>query len=373
MTVRGRSRRGFTLIELLVTAVVAIIMLGAAMALFTRTVTEQHEQRRMAEMKRSAALVMGQLTTELRQAGLGRPRAGRLDTTNVGDVFPGSILVADNHRIGFIADLPRPDSTFNGYSQLATDQKTAGKGGKLPDQGLALINELNGNCDVMLVSSKCKTDVSSQLFDYPTTSSTHNCGENLDGSRTCPWSLNRYRTGEYVIVADGVGRWAERQISDTSVYGKTTDRAALQLKSDVPTGLFADGANQGWVSTPDRVFYRFDDASKRWQRKQCWGTVGTGSPLALSTECPDSTPSNPAVGTNWESLAHVGNFTMKPTFTYWKANGTTPMTTPVLTAADLRSIHRVDIRLEFRRPRYPNTGDATEIIHVARGSITLRQ
>jgi len=367
MTVRGRSRRGFTLIELLVTGVVAIIMLGAAMALFSRTVTDQHEQRRMAEMKRSAALVMGQLTTELRQAGLGRPRAVGLGTTNAGHLFPASILVAEAHRIGFIADLPRPDSTFNGFSQLAVNQLRPSEGGTLPENALALLNELNGTCDVVANSLACKTDLSSQLFDYPTSSSGNNCADTPGSARTCPWGLNRYRPNEYIIVADALGRWVERRIRSGQVYATTNGRVALELTANLPDKMFADGANQSWVSTPDRVFFRLQ--GKLWQRKQCWGTVGTGSPtLALSTPCADN---DPQVGTNWEALANVGDAPEKVTFTYFQANGA-PLPLPIA-PDNLWRIRRVDILLEFQRPRYPNTGAATPIRHLARGSITLRQ
>jgi type II secretory pathway pseudopilin PulG len=366
MTVRFRSRRGFTLIELLVTAVVAIIMLGAAMALFLRTVTEQHEQRRIAEMKRSAALVMGQLTTELRQAGLGRPRAVRLGTMNAGDLFPGSILVAEDHRIAFIADLPRPDSTFSGYSQLAVNQVRQMEGGTFPDTGLALINELNGTCDVVTDSASCKTDISSQLFDYPTSSSTHNCAQSPSTARTCPWSLNRYRSNEYIIVSDALGRWVERRLRSGQVYATTGNRIALELTTALPKGMFAEGANQGWVATPDRVFFRLN--GKFWQRKQCWGPVGSGATLVLNAACPDN---DPELGTKWESLANVGDPPKDPTFTYFKADGS-PLPTPI-TGSALRLIQRVDILLELQRPRYPNTGDATPIRHLARGSITLRQ
>lgn len=373
MTVRGRSRRGFTLIELLVTAVVAIIMLGAAMALFSRTVTEQHEQRRMAEMKRSAALVMGQLTTELRQAGLGRPRAIRLGTTNAGNRFPASILVAEAHRIAFIADLPRPDSTFNGFSQLAVNQVRVMEGGSFPDNALALLNELNGTCDVLTDSAACKTDTSSQLFDYPTSSSTHNCANSPGTARTCPWSLNRYRPDEYIIVADALGRWVEQRLRGTQVYATTNGRVALELTTNLPDKMFADGANQGWVSTPDRVFFQLN--GELWERKQCWGPVGAGSPtLTLHIPCVDN---NLAVGTNWEALARVGGAPEKVTFTYFQANGD-PLPLPIA-PENLWRIQRVDILLEFQRPRYPNTGlDKTTglappLRHLARGSITLRQ
>jgi type II secretory pathway pseudopilin PulG len=379
MTKWGSSRRGFTLIELLVTAVVAIIMLGAAMALFTQSVMQQHEQRRMAEMKRSAALVMGQLTQELRQAGLGRPRAVRLDSgLGANNRFPASILRAEGNQIGFIVDLPRPNSTFNGYSQLAVDQSLV----TLPVNGLALLNELNGSCDVVNKAGACATDIASQLFDYPTTSTATNCSKSLGQARTCPWGLNRYQGSEFIIVADSLGRWVERQvIADndgdalTEVHGEnlTSGRMALQLNSPVPAALFAAGPNQGYVSTPDRVFYRRKDGW--WERKQCWGSVGTGSPtLVLNTPCPDSdAAATPPTGTVWERLARVGGTPDSiMTFTYWKAGSTTPLPFPV-PDDELKNIQRVDIRLELRRLRHQNVGLAEPFVHVAQSSITLRQ
>lgn len=360
---RERSRRGFTLIELLVTGVVALIMLSAALALFIQGLTAQQKQRRMAEMKRSAALVMGQLTTELRQAGLGRPRGVRVGTgTGVGNVFPASILVAEDHRIGFLADLARPDATLNGYSQPAGEQ-----GSTLPVRGLAVLNELNGTCDVVAGSTFCTTDTASQLFDYSATSSTTNCATKPDGARTCPWALNRYQTDEYLIVADSLGRWVERQISSSGVYAQntTSGRFALQLTDDVPAELFANGPNQGFVSTPDRVFFQLN--AGRWERKQCWGSVGvgSGSPSTLDLDTPCG--AGPNVGTAWEQLASAGGTPASATFTYWKANGT-KLTTPVA-ASDLKDIYRVVIRLELQRSQ----SNGPPLSHVAYGSITLRQ
>jgi type II secretory pathway pseudopilin PulG len=387
MTRHGSSRRGFTLIELLVTAVVAIIMLGAAMALFTQSITQQHEQRRMAEMKRSAALVMGQLTTELRQAGLGRPRAVRLDAgagAGANNLFPASILLARTDQIGFLADLPRPNSTFNGYSQLGVDQTAS----TLPDngtyKGLALLNELNGSCDVVKKTGACATDVASHLFNYPTTTDSSDCSQSPGTARTCPWALNRYQGSEYIIVADSLGRWVERQViadnngdAAADLYGENmgSGRMALMINAAVPDALFVNGPNQGYVSTPDRVFFRLNNGW--WERKQCWGSVGEGAPtLVLNIPCDDSkAKETPPTGTVWERLAHVGSKPNAQVFTYWKADGTQLTTLPV-PEADLRLIKRVDIRLELKRPRYPsvNTVDTPDpIVHVARSSITLRQ
>jgi hypothetical protein len=276
-------------------------------------------------------------------------------------------MLAEDHQIGFLTDVSRPDSSFNGYSQLAGDQTP----GTLPNgRGLALLNELNGGCDVVDDSDNCKSDLASHLFDYPVTSDGTNCASSPGSARTCPWSLGRYRGDEYIIVADGLGRWVERRI-DSGIYAahSGSNRVTLSLDVAVPPELVSSGPNQGYASTPDRVFYR---VSAGWvERNQCWGSVG--KPIgSLSTPC-----TNTANGTNWERLAR-GALTAQPTFSYYTAGGV-KLTAPVA-AASLRSIHRVDITL--RLERVVGTGADTQtnattgvktIEHVARGSITLRQ
>jgi prepilin-type N-terminal cleavage/methylation domain-containing protein len=358
MVRRGPPRRGFTLIELLVTSVVAIIMLSAALALFIQGITLQQKQRKMAELKRSAALVMGQLTTELRQAGLGRPRGARVGSgLGVGDRFPASLLVAEDHRIAFIADLPRPNSTFNGYSQLAADQTPASF------TGLSLLNELNGGCDVATGVGQCATDLSSHLFTYATSTPDTNCATKPEAARTCPWALNRYQSSEYLIVADGMGRWVERRTENTPTLWGTrpsSTRLALLLNASVPAELISGGANQSFVSTPDRVFHRLNGGW--WERKQCWGSVG--EPIGtLSTPCAASA----SEGTDWERLARVGT-PPNVTFKYFKRDGSM-LTTPVAATA-LNDISRVDIELQLERV----SGTSNQPLrHTAYGSITLRQ
>ncbi|HEX8434653.1 PilW family protein [Archangium sp.] len=355
MVKRRHPRRGFTLIEMLVTSGVAIIMLSAALALFIQGIAQQQRQRKLAEMKRSAALVMGQLTTELRQAGLGRPRGARVGT---GDRFPASILVAQPQQIIFIADLPRPNSTFNGFSQLAADQTPASFA------GLSLLNELNGGCDVTTATPACATDLSSHLFTYAATSTATDCAGSSGTARTCPWALNRYQPSEYIIVADGMGRWVERQIGTSSTPPhppsalRPDGRRALSIDASVPAELVSGGANQSFVSTPDRVFHRIIDGW--WERKQCWGSVG--SPIGtLSDPCAAG-----ADGTDWERLARLVT-PASITFRYFKANGD-PLTAPVATTS-LKDIARVDIELQLERPM--TAGDPLR--HTAHGSITLRQ
>jgi prepilin-type N-terminal cleavage/methylation domain-containing protein len=354
MVKRGSSRRGFTLIELLVTSAVAIIMLSAALALFVQSITLQQRQRKLAEMKRSAALVMGMLTTELRQAGLGRPRGSQVVT---GDRFAASILVAEDHRIAFLADLPRIDSTFNGYSQLAANQAPS------TFQGVSLLNELNGGCDVTTDVTRCTTNRSSHLFPYNASLQDvyKDCADKPDAARTCPWALKRYRSGEYIIVADGMGRWVERQVSSSSTpWGPrpSSNRQALLLDGTVPEQLASDG-NQGFASTPDRVFHRLTNG--QWERNQCWGSVGNAG-SDLLTVCGAG-----AAGTGWEKLARMGA-PQRVTFKYFKRDGS-PLTAPV-TGTDRQLISRVDIELQFERSI---SNSQEPLRHSAHGSITLRQ
>lgn len=346
-----KRRRGFTLIELLVGSAVALTVLAVAFAAFVRTTAMHRRQVELAEMKRAAALVLGQLGAELRQAGLGRPRHGCAEGSGV--LFPPTFLVAQEDQLAFLTDLPRRDSNFNGYSQLADDQSTG-----LPTNGIALLNELNGGCDISSATGHCSSSEESLLFPP---------GAGIDcsssaASPTCPWGLNRYQGNEFLIVANTKGNWVERQLLPSLHAEVSGGRRTLVLKDSLPPDFFS-GANRGFVSTPDRVYYGLDASGVR--RNQCWGSIFSspgGSTFGLG--CPDTFASN---ATGWEVLTtSVAPNGLR--FSYWSASGTL-LPVPVTDAADLRGIRRVDIELALER-KLP---DGETLSHFASLSITLRQ
>jgi prepilin-type N-terminal cleavage/methylation domain-containing protein len=337
------ARRGFTLLEVMIAGAVGLVILTAALS-FLVAVDRAHSRRtRLADMRRDAARVLDAMGDELRQAGLGVPTGSRLEAPG-GTLASSTLVDATATSLGFLADLPRPDNTLNGFSLLADDQVTA-----MPPGGVALTNEQNGTCDVALGAITCRTGRATRLFATSGggchASSTH---------RTCPWGLNRYRANDWVLLADGQGRWVERQVA-AGVSAATATRRTLVLTPNPPAALLATPAG-GSLASVDRVFYR-DNLAGVFERQQCWGTVGTGSLADLNTCAADTT--------GWEN-----HLTLPPgstvTFSYFDATGAA-LGVPV-PAAQLGAVARVDIALHLQRLY----GDEL-LVHDALLSVAFRQ
>lgn len=330
MVARGamRSRRGFTLIEVIVASGVGIIILAVIMGyLLQRSRNDQHEAQ-LGRLKQDASVLLGQLRQELGQAGLGRPSRARREGT--GELFPGPLLAAEETSLSFVADLPRPDSSLHGLSSFAANQVSP----PLPEGGVALLNELTGGCDVDSTQpSPCRTDEASLLL----ASSEVDCRDAPGSAPTCPWGLNKYRPGEWLVLVDGVGRWVERQVAP-QLFANKAGRFALLLQAPLP-GDFFSVPNRGWVASVDRVFYRLNGSTV--ERKQCWGPVGSPATVgSLSTPC-----TSLAQGTAWEPLLR----TAAPkgfAFRYLDATGAELAPLP-LSAADLRRVRRVEVALRL--------------------------
>ncbi|MBN1205431.1 MAG: prepilin-type N-terminal cleavage/methylation domain-containing protein [Myxococcaceae bacterium] len=330
MVVRSssRMRRGFTLIEVVVASGVGVVLLAAVMGYLLHRSRMDHQEAQLGRLKQDVSLVLGQLGRELRQAGLGRPTRARRE--GEGELFPGPLLVADATELAFVADLPRPDSSLNGVSAFAANQEVP----LLPERGIALLNELNGGCDVDGSSpDACRTDESSLLL----ASSEQDCRVSPRTAPTCPWGLNKYRSGEWLVLVDGAGRWVERQVS-SRLFSSSASRVALQLDERLPKDFFSV-PNRGWVASMDRVFYRLMDGAV--ERKQCWSELGRPVTVsALSRPCASSRE-----GTPWESLLR----TAAPqglTFRYFDAQGIELDRLP-LSTQELRRVRRVEVRLRL--------------------------
>jgi prepilin-type N-terminal cleavage/methylation domain-containing protein len=345
----SRVRRGFTLIEVLVAGAVGLVILTAMMGYLLHRARVDQQEAQLARLKQDTSLVLGLLGRELRQAGLGRPPRARRE--GEGEIFPGPLIAGDASSLAFIADLPRPDASLNGLSSFAANQALP----LLPDRGIALLNELNGGCDVDSSSpAACRTDEASLVLASPGV----DCRNAPFTSPTCPWGLKKYRPGEWLVLVDGVGRWVERQVS-SNLFSSATGRIALQLDQRLPPDFF-DVPNRGWVASLDRVFYRLQDSTV--ERKQCWSS--TGGPVTasvLSRPC-----GSPADGTEWEPLVRTA-VPQGLTFRYFDAQGL-ELTRLPLSAPDLRRVRRVEVRLRLSAPtqREPVTYDTFT-------SVALRQ
>lgn len=320
-----RARRGFTLLEAMVGGAIAAIVLSGALAVFLAGHRVHRRQLDVAQLKRSSQLVLSQLVSELRQSGLGVPT--RLRADGAGEAFPFHVLVAEANQVVFMADLPRSDSNFHGVSRYSDDQVTDLPAGP----ALAVVNELSGPCDVELgATPSCLTNATSNLFTGGT-----DCASNPSAA-TCPWGLKKYVPNEYLLLTDAMGNWVERRAAAV-LNADSGTRRLLKLTAAPPAGLFTS-PNRGYVSTPDRVFWRLN--AGKVERNQCWGTVN--SPVAnLSTAC-----ANGADGTGWQTLATMAA-TPGLVFSYLDATGAT-VAAPVA-AADLRRIRRVVVNLHLER------------------------
>ncbi len=323
------SRRGgFTLIELLIgTAVMVVILTGAVSVLLAAS--SQHRRGvEKAELERSCNMLIGQMEAELRQAGLGVPQG--TEKVAGGTRFPASIVEASAGKIVFLADLPRPDSSFNGISQLSDRQQPS-----IAVDGVAVVNELTGACDVDS-AGHCQTDAESSLF----TPSGTDCAGSA-GAQTCPWALNKYQPSESILIANGAGDWVERQLRNP-VYATTGTRRHLSVTAALPALFSGTIPNRGFVSTPDLVTYRFTGTTVN--RRQCWGPIGTVlDPASLEARPCDDTIT-PPTGTADEIRARD---VAALTFEYRDAADAV-IAAPV-PLADLRRIRRVIINLSLQR------------------------
>lgn len=332
MVKRGHRARGFTLVELLVAGGVGLVILTAAVGYLLHRSRMDQREAQLARLKRDASLLLGPWERELRQAGLGRPTRARLDGSQ--ELLPGPLLAAGDTSLTFVADLPRPDTNFNGLSAFAANQTVPA----LPYNSVALLNELNGGCDVDASSpTACRTDASSLVLAGPG----QDCAAALTAAPTCPWGLHKYRAGEWLLFVDGRGQWTQRQVHSDFVRG-VGGRGALALDAALPAGFFDGAPNRGWATSLDRVHYRLTGSTV--ERKQCWNAYPSPAVLpAVAQPCPLSMD-----GTDWEPLLSTVPANGLH-FRYLDASGAALTPLP-LSAADLRRVRRVEVTLHLEAP-----------------------
>ncbi|HEY3446974.1 MAG TPA: hypothetical protein VGK67_11450 [Myxococcales bacterium] len=313
----SRPRRtGFSLLELVIAGTIMLVLVVFATQVFGSLVLVHRRDVERSRMRAASDLVLSTLARDLRHAGLGVPEGGNVST---GAAFPPAVFQAGLTEVGFLADLPRPDAALNGYSELAGDQPSASM--------VVLLNELSGDCGSDTGSS-CSTE-SMSLAVRP--AGVAGCGASATAP-TCPWAQQRYRAGERVIVANGLGTWAEMTVGG-SLSTVSGGRRGLAL-TGAPSHI--GGANlprRGFVSTPDRVFYRLDGGDAV-QRGQCWGGPGTSDACVTGAE-----------GSGWETLARdVSRFELA----FHRADGSAIAPLPATVAA-ASATRRVSVLLELSR------------------------
>lgn len=317
-------RRGFTLVELMVAAAIGVLIIGVALSFVFASARLHRKQFELGQLRRTSSMVVDRLADELRQAGLGVPRGQRLSGGN--EAFPPRLYAGTATSISFLGDLPRPDSSFDGRSGLASDQ-TVG----LPANTVALINAFNGDCDLDFgIDPHCASSERSRVFPTNAANDCTSAGTEV----TCPWALGKYRANEFVIVADGDGNWDERRV-DPTLFAVNALRGGLLLTAALPASVVAS-SSKGFLSTPDRTTWSWAGGFVR--RNQCWDTVGAWAGLPAFGACGD--------GTGTENLLR-GDAASSLTFSYFDSGGTA-LAVP-LSAADVRRVARVDIALHVER------------------------
>jgi prepilin-type N-terminal cleavage/methylation domain-containing protein len=380
-TLLKAPRGGFTLIEVMAAAAVTLIVITMALAVVHRVAAYQRRQQWVELTRRNTASALGQLTADIRRTGLGCPSSTRL-TPAPGLRFPPTVLHATANELVLMADVPRPDRDLNGLSSLASDQGTFPPG----RNWVVITNEQSGNCVPYnpTPAGRCTTNQSSLLFQGD---SAH-CGDDPT-VRTCPWGLGRYRPGEQLIIFNGLGLWLQTTVDAAQLSTLQENRRSLLLNSApaVSNAIMA-GLTPGFVSTPDRIFYRLETTGSgatehvRLVRRQCWE-----SPLSDSTMDLNSLRSNcNSASTPWETLVeydmppaapHVLNRPWQQTlqFTYHAANGVEVPRTPgpLYTEAQLRNIRQVRVIVQaLRRPPASDARNQDFIEYNTRLTIDLR-
>ncbi len=307
--VRVRTGRGFSLLELLVAGTIFLFVVAAATEAFTSLKAAHRRDLERSRLRAQADLALSTLARDLRHAGLGLPEGGNVSS---GAAYTPAVFLAEPTRIGFMGDLPRPDVAFNGYSELAGDQPPGAS-------MVVLLNELSGGCGSD-TSSSCRTELMSLAISP---AGVPGCGAS-GGAPTCPWAQRRYRAGEAVTVVNGLGAWAQMTVAP-GLFDSAGGRRGLALTA-APTHLSsATQPRRGFVSTPDRVFYRLSGDSL--ERAQCWAGPGTADACVTTAQ-----------GTGWETLArNVTGFLLQ----YQRADGSA-----IARASQTR---RVSVRLELTK------------------------
>jgi hypothetical protein len=287
------SRRAFTMIELVVGLTAATIVLTAMVAAFAEVKKTQQQQRVRTELGRQGAFVGQLLSNELRVIGLGRPEGASLLGNKPA---PIPVLFAGLSAIGFVADVPRPDASFNTFGFL--EDRPAGV------ERIMWHTDNNGVCAPD--GGGCDITSSSILYRGDTSGCSNNAAD-----RTCPWSNRRLRPGEIFQVVAGNGTWTNlvAQGTGTTSAGLTMEASThadghgvygLQIgptQRDISQamGWPTDWANttrgdapvdvrgQGFVTTLDRVFFRSCNEAcpggsgrgRVLERRQCFGPLHT--------------------------------------------------------------------------------------------------
>ena len=366
-------RRAFSLIEITVALAISGVLLTVVMSTLTVTLRDSRRTRVHSEILREAESVSHLLNSELRLAGLGVPTGVHTDAT-YGTTPPVSfyaaLIVGGSNQIGVLADLPRPDANYSAFG--AIHSRPTG----LIVQSVAWHTENNGACMPDSTGTSCVAGRDSLFF------ADNAAGCNATGTgapfedRKCPWGLRRVLAGESIVIAAGDGNWSDATITGEVVRNNLISNAfAARVNPgydfvDWPNLLPGQGpggiAGQGFVATPDRVFYSLVGATI--VRRQCWGDPnpndGDWPNAATNTvpASPETTSGGGAANTTCTPAEVVARNVTSLAFSYFDALGAAV----TVSAGTKAAVRRVDYIINFAK-----TVDGRPVLHQVTGSVRL--
>lgn len=341
------ERRAFSLLEVMAALGIAAVLITALMNIVVDAENTGRRTRVRADIGNNGTILGAQLRRDLSVAGVGVPSAKNVTTNS--DIIYASVIVATPTEVGIVGDLPRPDSNYSTFGLIDDRPAVFQK-----NQHVAWHTESDGGCIPQTSAGSCATGATSLFFPGE-----NGCATTADAlDRTCPWGLRRLRGAEPFQVVAGNRQWFSATNNPTLTVDDVGVNQALMVNtgSTFPASWANDGAGslpnagagQGWVTTVDRVFYRFVASSRTIERIQCWGVPDPDHaawPPATTAAAPTTPCAAPFEGmAAWETLA---NNVDSLAFTYFDSAGAS--VTTVDTAAKKASIRRVEFKITFRK------------------------
>lgn len=406
-----KRARGFTLIEVVVATVIGIILLGTITGIMLTAIKDSKRARVISGFQRDLASVGQLFNSELRQAGLGVPFDSNPAATNppqgehIQDSYGGAgitafyapVIVGAVSQVGIIGDLPRDDANYPTFGPLHSRPLTIAA-----RDAIAWHTENNGTCWPDATVDTCNIADTSIFFPGE-----GNPGCATGAERNCPWGLRRAGTGEALLIADGAGRWGTVRFAGGTLVSRLTDPVrTLAPPYAVPMGSLSTGwpllwpslcsrslplsgatnclagetpsapdgtpllllignpgeiPGGGFVSTPDRVFFRLSGTAGTTatcaagapnfcnvERIRCWGDPDPNNasfPPATATVMPATLT---YTGSNCGNVEIVARNVANLTFTYTNATEGS-IAAPIATAANKKAVRRINYRMEFRK------------------------
>ena len=388
-----KMQRAFTIIEILVALTLGVVVLGTTVSLAVLAGQDHDAGRRRAHLARTASYLDRNLSRDLRHAGLGMP-TGPFHTGTFGSGtgrFNAPILIGTTDSIGIVGDLPRPDADGAPFGSLASIPGSSGIGGSPGAARFWWFNDNTGTCipSTTVTATSCKLSKTSRLM--PGAGECNAVGAGNDP--TCPWGLRRLVADEYFVVIAGDGSWALAKMPSTAGIANALvaapDGRHLLFQSasavggdwdpvrwrnvdpqvDAPVAL----RGQGYVSSPDRVFYF--KQGRTLQRVQCTGAPdpdNAGFPSANVTTMPNvaalayTLPGGRTPGPTCVGPELIADHVESAVFTYIDKDGAA-LALP-LDGPRKRQVRGIRWRIAFRDAR----GGRQTVNETVEGAVALR-